>query len=85
MDENALNLKPCIQIKSRIDFDRGARGFNLNNKDNDLLLSFKYHTEHAWYKKITNKREFSVETLFGQIGGFTGMNICVYFHTRESE
>ena len=85
MDENALNLKPCIQIKSRIDFDRGARGFNLNNKDNDLLLSFKYHTEHAWYKKITNKREFSVETLFGQIGGFTGMNICLYFHKRVSE
>ena len=85
MNENGLNLNPCIQIKSRIDFDRGVGGFNLNNKDNDLLLSFKYHTEHAWYKKITNKREFSLGTLFGQIGGFVGMIICVYFYKIVSK
>ena len=80
MEENWLNLSPCIQIKSRIDFERRVHGINLYNKDNDLLLSFKYHTEHAWYKKITNKREFSLETLFGQIGGFVGMIICAYFY-----
>ena len=88
MDKNGLNLNPCIQIKSTINFERGAqeRGYMIaSDRENasgefkdSILLIFKYETEHTWYKKITNKREFSLETLFGQIGGFAGMIICVY-------
>ena len=87
MDKNGLNLNPCIQIKSTINFERGAqeRGYVVASDnqnagmgfDDDIVLIFKYETEHTWYKKITNKRAFSLETLFGQIGGFTGMIICL--------
>ena len=94
MDKNGLNLNPCIQIKSTINFERGSQeqGYMIaSDRENaegeykdSILLIFKYETEHTWYKKITNKREFSLETLFGQIGGFAGMSICVYFYRMVS-
>ena len=78
MDKNGLGLSPCVQIKSRIDLERERIASVVTNTV--MLLQFKYDTEHGWYKKIVNKREFSVETLFGQIGGFVGMNHHKYYY-----
>ena len=72
---NSHNLYPCAQIGQTIfHLEEKSQVHMLSDQENNHLDrgSISFHYSSDWYKEILNKRAFTLETFFGQIGGFIG-------------
>ena len=83
---NALYLYPCAQISQTIFHLEEKSQVNMLPDQENINLergSISFHYSSDWYKEILNKRAFTLETFFGQIGGFIG-KLCQVWYTYLS-
>ena len=72
MEKNELYLYPCLHMKTRIEQPSKETIRLDGGLSPSFVLILNYRTQYELYKEITNHREFTLETLFGQVGGFVG-------------
>ena len=80
---NLPYLYPCAQISQTIfHLEEKSQVHMLSDQENNNLEkgSISFHYSSDWYKEILNKRAFTLETFFGQIGGFIG-KLCQIWYT----
>ena len=78
---NSPYLYPCTQISQTIfHLEEKSQGLSDQEKNNLERGSISFHYSSDWYKEILNKRAFTLETFFGQIGGFIG-KLCNIWYT----
>ena len=69
-----IYLYPCVHMNVKIEQlskEIGSDKFG-NKLGANFGIKFHYRTKYELYKEITNHRSFTLETLFGQVGGFVG-------------
>ena len=71
IEPNQFNLYPCNVTNAVVQLSTEEHvGYDMND------LQFRYTTD--WYKEFVNKKAFSMETMWCQVGGFAGI-----FHIHQ--